>query len=403
MSKFLLLAVAIALLAACGGIEVPSSAPLPHDSWPKRTTETTSNYSITYQGNAQHTGYLRGTLRPPLTVLWTVKLGGRADGGIGYPVVANGIVVVAANRRLFALDVTSGKILWSKAAVRGWVGPAYENGTIFSNPVSTLYRKQKFAMYAFDERSGEVLWAKKAPREWAFSSPPTAAQGMVYTAASGDGGLVYGYAASNGVLDWTAGVANGDDSSPSVTPHGVYVAYECPQAYDFNPTTGKQIWRYSGSCTGGGGSTPVVYGGLVFVGDGFVTSSYDGFILTADKGKVVGRFHSNFTPAIANHRGFFVGGYGASLEAAEIPSMRQIWSVSPPGDKYTTPPLVVGDTVYIETADGELFGYASNSGKQEVEMHLGSGGYFGKSVGLGYGSGALIVPDRNKLYALAGS
>ena len=126
--------------------------------------------------------------------------------------------------------------------------------------------------------------------------------------------------------------------------------------------------------------------------------------LTANKGKVVGTFTSNFTPAFANYIGYFVTGYGSTLEAAEIPSMRQSWSATLSGDTYVTPPLIVGDTVYIETASGELFGYASKTGKQEVQMNLGSyGNYRGLSVGLGYGSHELIVPDGSELIAVKGT
>ena len=412
MRKLSFALIATVFFTACNAYGTKSNPPAPYSAGERGSrvgpaslrvdAVTLTEESVTYQVNAQHTGYAASTLRPPLTTLWSVKLGDRGS-GVGYPVVANGIVVVEANNRLVALDAMTGKIRWSKGSRAGWVGPAYENGTIFSDPVSTSFGDRKFGMYAFDERSGKLRWAKSAPREWSFSSPPTAASGTVYTAAAGDGGLVYAYAESSGALEWTAGVENGDHSSPAVLPHGVYVAYDCPQAYDFNPSTGKPIWHYSGSCTGGGGSTPVIYDGLLFIGDGFVTSAYDGFILTEDKGKVVGRFHANSTPAFANYRGFFVTGYGATLVAVDVPSMRQIWSATPTGDKYATPPLIVGDTVYIETEGGELYGYASKSGKQKVEMRLGSGGYFGSPVGLGYGSGELFVPDKHTLFALKGS
>ena len=274
---------------------------------------------------------------------------------------------------------------------------------IFADPKDVDYGKRHRGMYAFDERSGKLIWSADTPREWAFSSPPTAISGSVYTVAAGDGGEVYAYAESSGALKWQAYTVGGDDSSPVVTARDLYVSFSCPQTYDLNPANGKQRWHYDGSCSGGGGSTPALYDGLLFIEDAQITSEYNGLILT-EKGKVVGRFNSDFTPAFANYRGYFVTGYGSILESAAIPSMRQTWSVTLSGDQYVTPPLIVGDTVYVETAAGVLFGYAAKTGKQLVEMNLGSYGIYQRSsLGLGYGSHELFVPDGSELIALKGS
>lgn len=422
MKKLGLVLVA-ALVTACSANEGPSvNRPLylPNSADGARTGAaatpskppeiTLSRESVTYQANPQHTGYVSAKLRLPLTRLWSVNLG-YYNGAVGYPVVANGIVVVAANGKLVALDAKTGKTRWSHKAftkTRGgaWVGAAYDNGTIFSDPTDTSFGKLKSGMYAFDEGSGKELWSAAAPREWSFSSPPTAVSGTVYTNASGDGGVIYAYNESDGTLQWTASPPNasGADSSPAVTSKGLYVSYACPQAYDFNPSTGKQIWHYNGQCSGGGGSTPVYYDGLVFVEDNDISSQFNGLILTAKKGTVAGHFDSDFTPAFADYSGFFVTGYGSTLTAAKIPSMRQVWSATLSSDRYVTPPFIVGGTVYIETASGELLGYASRTGKQEVGMNLGNyGNYRGLSVGLGYGSHELIVPDGSTLIALKGA
>jgi outer membrane protein assembly factor BamB len=362
--------------------------------------------SVTYQANPQHTGYVRGNLHVPLTKLWVVNFG-ETNGAVGYPVVADSVVVVAANGKLVALDAKTGRLIWSRKAYTrksggGWVGPAYDNGTIFSDPIDTDFGKRKFGMYAFDALSGTLLWSAAAPREWAFSSPPTAISGTVYTVAAGDGGEIYAYAESNGALEWTASPLGGDDSSPAVTSRGLYVSFSCPQTYDYGPASGKQIWHYDGQCSGGGGSTPVYYDGFLFVEDS-ASSQYNGLIFTASKGKIVGKFNAYFTPAFANYRGFFITAYGATLQSADIPSMRPTWSVTLSGDRYVTPPLIVGGTVYVETASGELLGYGSKTGQREVEVNLGTyGNYRGLSVGLGYGSHELIVPDGSALIALKG-
>ena len=361
--------------------------------------------SVTYQANVQHTGYVDGSLRPPLTEAWALNFGG-LRGSVGYPVVANGIVVVAAENDLVALSAKTGRVFWTKppppGASNSWVGAAYDNGAIFASPFYS-HGKKNYGMFAFDERTGKKLWAADIVAQYNVTSPPAAASGMVYTGAAGFGGTLYAFTEKNGTLKWTASVNGGDDSSPVVTPRGIYVSYACPQAYDFNPPNGKQVWHYSGPCYGGGGSTPSLYDGLLFVEDSQAISGYNGVIFAANTGIVAGGFNSYFTPAFAHDFGYFV--LGSTLEAVHIPSIRKAWAAKLSGsDDYATPPLVVGDTVFIETAAGELIGYDYRTGKRIAALDLGYGsGYQGSSIGLGYGSHELIVPRGSELIAIKGS
>ncbi|MBV9103596.1 MAG: PQQ-binding-like beta-propeller repeat protein [Candidatus Eremiobacteraeota bacterium] len=360
-----------------------------------------SKQSVAYQVDIAHTGDAAGTLVPPLSAIWAVNLGG----AVGYPVVVNGVVVVAANGSLIALHEKTGKVIWSQPAPTGggWIGPAYDNGMIFSNVLYTN-GSQGIGMYAFALKTGKQLWSAVLPGQYAFSSPPTASNGIVYTGGAGSGGTVYAFSESNGQLLWTAQVQNGDDSSPAVSPTGVYVSYACPQTYDFNPTTGAQIWYYSGPCEGGGGSTGVLYDNLYFVEDSSVVNGYNGIVLTANSGQPAGNFNSNYPPAFAHHIGFFVTN-GQTLVAASVPKLTPVWTATiNSSDSYATPPLIVGGTVYIETASGQLLGYALRTGKVMVQMSLGySDSSPGFSRGLGYGSHDLIVPADSELIALRGS
>jgi outer membrane protein assembly factor BamB len=321
-------------------------------------------------------------------------------------VVANGIVVVPAENDLVALSAKTGRVLWTKpspSAGTGWNGAAFDNGVVFTSPFYT-HGKRNFGIFAFDEKTGKKLWAADVPGQFAISAPPTAASGMVYVSAAGVGGTVYAYMESKGTLRWTASVKGGDDSSPVVSLGGIYVSYACPQTYDFKPKNGSQVWHYSGPCYGGGGSTPSLYDGLLFVEDSQALSGYNGAIFAANTGVLAGGFNSYFTPAFAHERGFFVTG-SSTLEAVYIPSIRKAWTATlSNSDSYATPPLVVGNTVFIETQAGELIGYDYLTGAKVVAMNLGYGsGYQVQPIGLGYGSKLLIVPRGSELIALKGS
>jgi len=365
------------------------------------SSEAAPKASVAYQVGPTHSGAVAGNLKLPLKQAWAANLGG----SIGYPVVAGGAVVVAANGALEALNAATGATLWSQPAPTGagWVGPAYDGGTIFSNVLYTS-GSSGVGMFAFDATTGAQVWSAEIPGQYAFSSPPTATNGTVYTGGAGSGGTLYAYAESSGHLNWRASVENGDSSSPVVAQGSVFVSYACPQTYSFDAQSGAQNWHFSGPCEGGGGSTGVLYKGLLFVEDSDVVNGYDGIVLRASDGAQGANFNSEYPPAFSGGLGYFVPS-STTFSALRIPKMTQAWTASiPPSDAYATPPLIVGKTVYVETRNGVLLGYAARTGKVQVHMTLGfSDGSPGSSQGLGFGGGTLFVPAGSELIALTGS
>jgi outer membrane protein assembly factor BamB len=370
----------------------------------RNTAEVASQQAVAYQNNVEHTGFAPGPLKLPLKQLWSVKLP-VVHQGVNYPIVANGIIVTTAYETLIALNEKTGKKLWSHKVsydAGGWSGPAYDNGTIFAGPANTQNSKS-IGMFAFDERTGKQLWSAPMPNENSFQAPPTAASGFVYTSGTGFGGMVYAYDESSGALKWSVPVLGGFDSSPVVTPGGIFVSYACPQTYRLQPTTGKQIWHFKGPCTGGGGSTPVLYDGLLFVESSQESGFNNGLILNAKSGKSAGVFETVQIPAFAHNLGFFTS--YSTLDAKSIPSMKNVWSVQlPVSDRYESPPLVVGNIVYLTTQSDTLVGYDVTSGKQKVLIKLRKNGFYERLAGgLAFGEGELLVPDGTHLTAFTGS
>lgn len=304
---------------------------------------------------------------------------------------------------LYALDEQTGATLWSQPAPYGpWIGAAYENNRVFVVPTSG--NGLNGAMFAFAASDGHQLFDTSLPNQYSFSSPPSAFNGIVYTGGAGSGGTVYAVSESAGAVLWTASVENGDNSSPAVDSTGVYVSYACPQTYRFAPKTGQQIWHYSGECEGGGGNTPVLFGGLLYVRD-LYNFSTTGITLNAKTGTLVGPgFNSDYSPAFANGTGFYA--QSSLLTAANTTTDTTLWTATPPsGDTYSISPIIVNNIVYIGTSSGRLLGYRATDGKQATAVSLGtaiSGGeYFAiPQAGLGAGDGLLVVPASTKLFAL---
>lgn len=368
------------------------------------TFAAATDAAVAYQINPTHSGnIISAGLHPPLHVKWSIDLGGTTS----YPLIVNGKVYVIAGgtvSTLYALDAATGHTVWRQpvpAGYGGWVGAAYENGRIFVVP-NSVPSFDEGAMFAFDANDGHQLFGITLHGQYLYTSPPTALKGAVYTSGAGSGGTVYAVREKDGKALWTANVENGDDSSPAVNTQGVFVSYVCPQSYALNPTTGQQLWHFSGTCEGGGGNTAVVYNNSVYVRDALFFDT-NGLILDANTGAMTGGFNSQFAPAFFRRAAFYTE--PDSLTAVDIPTGNTLWTAAPgAGDSYTSSPIVVNGVVYLGTAAGSLLGYQATNGQPAVSLNVGApiSGNEGSipQAGLGAAEGLIVVPASTRVVAL---
>lgn len=309
-----------------------------------------------FQINATHTGSISSDhLTPPLKQRWVVNFGR----SISYPLIADGKVYVTVKNAsgsgttLFALNATNGATVWSSALGGDfwWSAACYENGRVFALNGSGLLR-------AFDGATGNVIWSVQFPQS-IWDAPPTAFQGVIYVSGESN---VYAVNADSGAVLWTSSVINGDTSSPAVTSEGVYVSYSCPNVYKLDPVTGAKIWQYTQGCSGGGGKTPALYNGRLYVRD------FSDTIFDSETGTIIGSFNAKNTPAFSGSRGFFLNGphfFGSfgTLQARDVNTNSVLWSFA--GDGFLqSAVLVVNDYVYVGSAQGKLYAVNAATGQQ---------------------------------------
>jgi outer membrane protein assembly factor BamB len=273
-----------------------------------------------------------------------------------------------------------------------WSALAYDNGQLFALNTSGQ-------LQAFDPATGARTWTTQLPGQSSFTSPPTAVGGYVYTAGSGAGGTLYAVDESTGALSWAAAVMNGANSSPVVTASGVYVSYACDQTYDFNPTTGALVWHYATSCEGGGGRTPALAGGQLYVRD----PTLGDVILDASSGTLLGTFTAGPVPAFSGSSGYFLN--GSTLSAQSTTDQATQWTFSGDGS-LDTAPVVANGVVYEGSGTGQLYALSGSTGsvlwsgnagrpipspdEQNVSQPL---------TGMAVSGGMLVVPTTNTLVA----
>jgi alpha-tubulin suppressor-like RCC1 family protein/outer membrane protein assembly factor BamB len=354
--------------------------------------------SVAYQVNAAHDGHLTtGAPALPLQKRWSRDLGGL----VSYPIVAAGKVFVTATGAgggygtyLHAFDATTGATAWGPIPLGGlyfWSGLAYGGGRLYAVNYDGVLR-------AFDPATGAQKWIRQLPGQYAFSSEPTYADGIVYVGGAGSGGTLYAVSAVTGKVLWTRPVVNGDHSSPAVSEEGVFVSYACPNAFAFEPVDGEPLWTYSNGCSGGGGRTPVVADGLVWVRDNAA-----GLALDARTGQLAQVHSSVTTPAFDGARGYFRE--GGSLVAREPRTQFPLWTFVGDG-QLSSPPIVVGNHVYVGSVSGMLYAVDAVTGVSSWSANVGAPikhpdehNVSGPVTGLGAGHGLIAVPASNLLVA----
>jgi outer membrane protein assembly factor BamB len=351
----------------------------------------------TYQGNALHDGYSSDEFTTPIGRLWSRDFGQRA----GYPLVVNGRVFVATadvggaqGTELWALDASDGSILWGPIALGGGGylnGIAADGANVYSVTYHGLLR-------AFDQATGAPGWSVLLPGQSSFTSPPTVRNGIVYTAGAGSGGTLYAVDAETGGINWSASVTNGDHSSPVVTADGVYVSYACQLTHKFDPITGAVVWTHTTSCSGGGGSTPVLHGSSLYVRD----LSYGPAVLSTTTGTQTGSFSSTAAPAFSADRMFTLA--NSNLRAIDVATGTIKWTQAGDGGLVSAP-IVIGEAVAVGSSTGMVYLYDTTSGALLWSANAGSPIIAPEEhndwilAGMAESAGTLFVPASNRLVA----
>jgi outer membrane protein assembly factor BamB len=351
--------------------------------------------AVAYHIDVAHTGNQpESKLRPPLARQWSVDLGGDVSyplvvGGAAYVTVANDV----AGSKLVALALGSGQTLWGPIDLGGtyrWSNAAFDEGRIYAVNYDGV-------VTAFDAVSGGTEWTTQLSGQTSFTSPPTAAGGLVFVGGAGAGGTLYALAGATGDVLWKADVENGDDSSPVVSSGAVYVSYACVQAYAFSPLDGTLLWHHDGSCEGGGGNTSVFYQGKVWARD--VTTG--NLALDAQTGHTVAAFDATAIPAFAGSRGFFLVSDG--LQALDVDTRSVLWTFKGDG-MLASPPIVVNGTVYVGSASGMLYALDPTGAPTWSDMAPEGISAAGENDaparplgGLGAGGDSLLVPAGHHL------
>jgi outer membrane protein assembly factor BamB len=367
--------------------------------------------AVAFQVSVAHDGVQNdAALVPPFERRWKVTLPAQ----VSYPLIAQGKVFVTVGDgnsdgpSLYALDEANGQVVWSHALPSIWpaANAAYDAGRIFVVSNNAVCCTNSGTMRAYDADTGDLLWIAQLTGQYLFTSPPTAAHGVVYTSGAGSGGTLYAVRESDGQVLATQPVENGDHSAPALSDNSVFVSYACNQAYGFAQLTLAPLWHYSGPCDGGGGQTTVYANNLLFTRDHF-----GDLILDAGSGALLRNYGpvngGGYAPAVDATALFIT--FPAQVVAAQSLAGTPLWTFSGDG-LLNTPPLLLksgsSELVIVGSWSGRLYALNAASGTEVWSTDVGtpiSGtgetGLSGPQAGLGIGQGLIVVPALSTLSA----
>ena len=384
---------------------------------------TSADDAPTFRIDASHTANQAvDGLRPPLIRKWSVDLAGP----VYFPlIVGQTVFVIAGNMpgptypnygsRLYALSLGDGHVIWGPKQVDPWGGGyfsglTYDGGRLFVLTGSGYVE-------AIDPNTGDDLWPHAVGVGGiGVNAQPTAAGGTVYVTIVGNqyapptfnasDANVTALSEADGHILWQAGIDSGDFSAPVVTSTGVYVTNACEDTWDFDPATGTQLWHYQTGCFGGGGTTPALGHGRLFVRD---TANAPGTMLNPMTGAAVGNFPSRLLPAFDASTAYMIDqdtNY-PGVVAWDIDTSTRLWNLAPPaGDWFMNAPVLANGFVYSTTHYGLLIAADAASGKQVWSDNLGVAiegtnnmAPAAETSGISIGNGTLLLPVNMTLVA----
>jgi outer membrane protein assembly factor BamB len=149
----------------------------------------------------------------------------------GRPDVVNGIVYIGAiGNYFYALDASTGKLLWNFASGQVSSSSTVANGIVYVlNEIGTLY--------ALDATTGAQKWSY--PTGFSPLGSPIVGGGMAYF--NSPDGYLFALDANTGVLKWTYTLGAAEGYSPLLFGGSIFVA-EVDRLYSINAVTGTLNW-----------------------------------------------------------------------------------------------------------------------------------------------------------------
>ncbi len=390
--------------------------PVTYDSYPPAPTPDHPFPAAEFRNDVGNSGATASPAPRGVQVLWDRPLVAREIES--SPIVVGGRVYVLTIDGMFALDETTGAILWSNPHIAGLSTPAFYNGTLLADGSDgrvhavaaasgrelwnvTLLSRTLFSgitsspklrfdtaflgtlnesggsgeVVALGAVNGTVLWRHTAPGSISFSSPAVVG-GTVYVGIIGRYNTTtqitydppYGALAldaGTGTQRWFVPLGASVAASPVVAESSVFVPAKDGFLYALNATTGALQWKVAVQA---GVSSPAYHAGTLFIAGG--TSSFGGpglvTAVNASTGDVEWTFQPNgvVQSSVTYADGlllFSTNAANGTIYAIDAADGSIAWAYTPSPEAYIFgSPSVADGMVFAPSDNGHVYAFAAH-------------------------------------------
>lgn len=317
---------------------------------------------------------------------------------------SNGTVIVAgSNGKLYALDGSSGEMLWSYT-VSSWGSTYVPPGDTIIGSDSIIYfggGGMDDTVYALD-RSGNKRWTYSTGGGGVKDAPAIGTNGVVVV--NSQDGNVYGLDAARGFLRWSTALGNTAGCSPTMGNDGVVfiggggASSNVGFLYAIGPT-GSMLWN----ATVGGAihSAPAIGLGMVYVGcdDGKVYA----FNATTGKRRWVGNGNRGpfyASPALELDGTVYLGTQGglsatSTFFAINGSTGSRRWSKTTSAMAFGSAAIGTSGAVYVLTSNGGVYSLDAATGSVLWSRSTSAGSDRTPCVSLALGADETVFVGSN--------
>lgn len=323
--------------------------------------------------NSAHVPVLENTLRLPLQLAWVQNIGSNIL--FSSPIIYQGGVYAASlddndkgKAAVVCMDMANGQVKWRyplRHSVRSSI--AAEDGCVFAQDVNGW-------LYAIDATTGKLLWEKdlEMNKQVPLDNGLVTADGILY---AGTGHSLCAFRAKTGKLIWRN--KDWDTSHGTASTFSVYKGVLMAQtfweaAYANDAQTGRQLW---GRGAYGYGGTATMHGGLAYF-----TSNNSLCVADAKSGKRIIQRKYDFSlttlsaPLVTDSE-IILGTPKDGVVALDRETLDVKWcfrtgksliytapSLDDPASSVESSPVLSGGIVYIGASDGVLYALDRKTG-----------------------------------------
>ena len=306
---------------------------------------------------------------------WKASVGKGHEGlGIALNPTTDGETVYAAsfNGNVIAINANNGRKIWKQSFDFSFTaGPTYKDGIL-------VLGTNNGELINIDSMTGEILWTTTVSSE--ILAPVAIKDDQIFV-RSVDGNLT-AFLSDNGSLMWTANhrvprLSLRGTTSPEVFANAVLSGFDDGKVSAYDLVDGSLLWETM--LTPPGGRTEIekindIDAPTTIVGNELYVGSYQGALaaLALESGDIIWLTEASIYAGMAvDEDAVFVSESDGSVMALSRFTGREIWKKDNLLNRYPSAPVIIGDSIIVGDLEGYLHWLDKESGETQQRISIG--------------------------------